>query len=115
MSIPAAFVLVLAFQLRRFYFCGGKHFFFKIFFPQSDNKFFLTAFDDGGGASRLQHENTAGRKGHGEACGKVAALARRGRAFVLGLLSCGEAARGRAGAGDMARGEDEEKEGNRKW
>ena len=42
-------------------------------------------------------QEAARRQGDGEARRKVAAVARGGRASALGLLSCGEAARGRAG------------------
>ena len=66
----------------------------------------------GGGASRLRPEAAARRQGDGEARREMAAVARGGRASVVGLLSCGETARGRAGASDMA-GRDEKAKSQR--
>src|SRR6185369_2168435 len=60
----------------------------------------------GGGTSRLWTQEAARRQGDGEAWRKMAAVARGGRASVVGLLSCGEAARGRARASHLA-GRDE--------
>ena len=54
----------------------------------------------GGGAHRLRPEEAARRQGDGETRRRMAAVARGGRASVVGLLSRGEAARGRAGASD---------------
>jgi DNA-3-methyladenine glycosylase II len=50
-------------------------------------------------------EEAARCEGDDEACRKMAAVARGGRASAVGLLSRGEAARGRAGPSDMARGD----------
>src|SRR4029079_18370927 len=73
----------------------------------------------GGCAHRLRPEEAAGCEGDDETWRKMAAVARGGRPSVVGLLSCREAARGRAGArkceSDVARGDSKTKNAKSEW